>query len=90
MTSREAKKIAYAILALDDLQSIVVAQLDKFNFSAEDKKRIATAAESLSLELYRRAGQTAVERVLREDGPDGAEWDPGPPHAQASRPMGGK
>lgn len=66
MDAREARRIACAILAIDDLQSIVIAQLEKFDFAPDDKRKIAAAAEDIAQSLFRRAGDAAVERVLQE------------------------
>lgn len=70
MTKRQAKKIALAILGIEDLQSIVDGQLDGANpnfdnYSMTDKKRIVAAAGEIAQELFNRAGREATELVVR-------------------------
>lgn len=68
MTKRQARKVMYAILALDDLSSIVDAQLDaNQNVAAlpwSDKKKIVAAAQDFAQQIYKRAGEKAVTTVL--------------------------
>ena len=70
MTKREAKKLALAILGIEDLTSIVDEQVGGANhnfdsFSNADRKRIVDAAEEITQELFNRAGCEATEFVAR-------------------------
>ncbi len=72
MNKRQAYRIALAIIATEDVTSIVASQVDGANarldgLSAADKQRIVDAADAISHELHIRAGEEALDFVVGSD-----------------------
>lgn len=68
MDKRKARKMVYAMLACEGLNSIATGLLDSCDFSDEDKRRIEEAADEIGDELRNKAGDDVTQEYLRSCG----------------------
>lgn len=71
VTNKQAQQLAFAILACEDLPSIVHEQFDANprlnNLTMSERKLVVKAARQLADTLHELAGSPALERVAGSD-----------------------